>query len=53
MPIKTKIAGLYMCGHWTTGGLGQSGIPGVALSGRRAAQLILQEYNAGGDFPII
>lgn len=53
MPIKTKIDGLYMCGHWTTSGLGQSGIPGVALSGRRAAQLILHEYGMGGDFPII
>jgi len=40
-PQKTAVRNLFLAGHWTTGGLGQGGIPAVALSGRNAARMIL------------
>lgn len=40
-PQKTPIKNLFLTGHWATGGVAQSGIPVVALSGKNAARLIL------------
>ncbi|GAF92554.1 unnamed protein product, partial [marine sediment metagenome] len=37
---KTPIPNLYLAGHWTMPG---GGVPAVALSGLRAARLILSE----------
>jgi prolycopene isomerase len=36
-PSKTSIKNLYFVGHWTTNGVGQSGIPVVAFSGKSVA----------------
>ena len=43
-PYYTSIDNLYLTGHWVTNGIGQSGIPVVALSGRYTAQTLLR-YN--------
>ncbi len=40
-PVTTEVKGLYLTGHWATSGLGQCGVPGVAISGRKAAELVL------------
>lgn len=37
---KTPISGLYLAGHWTVPG---GGVPAVALSGLRAARIVLRE----------
>lgn len=41
MPTKTQIPGLFLCGHWVTGGLGQGGVASVVTSGRIAASKVL------------
>ncbi len=43
LPPRTSIENLYLTGHWCTIGFGQGGIPGVALSGRKTAELILTD----------
>ncbi len=45
-PQKTHIENLFLAGHWSTNGFGQSGIPGVALSGKDAAKLVLESKNS-------
>jgi prolycopene isomerase len=40
-PQKSFIDGLYTCGHWSSSGLGQGGVPSVAYTGRIAAQHML------------
>lgn len=42
-PQKTSVRGLYLAGHWTTSSVVQGGVPGVALSGRKVAELILKD----------
>lgn len=44
-PAETSIENLYLTGHWATNGIGQSGIPMVALSGKLTAQLIIRKYS--------
>lgn len=39
-PSRTSIKNLYLVGHWTTNGFGQSGISVVASSGKNVAILI-------------
>lgn len=42
-PSESSIKGLYTVGHWTTTGLGQSGIPMVALCGRYVSREVLRD----------
>lgn len=42
-PQRTSINGLFLAGHWCTIGSGQGGVPKVALSGAKAAKLILRD----------
>ncbi|OGW85115.1 MAG: hypothetical protein A2987_04550 [Omnitrophica bacterium RIFCSPLOWO2_01_FULL_45_10] len=42
MPQKSRIKGLYLCGHWATRGWGQGGISMVVNSGRTTANMILK-----------
>lgn len=44
MPQKSRISGLYLCGHWATRGWGQGGISMVANSGRTTAEMIFKNY---------
>lgn len=44
MPQKSRIRGLYLCGHWATRGWGQGGISMVANSGRTTADMIFKSY---------
>lgn len=41
MPTRTQIPGLFLCGHWVTGGLGQGGVASVVTSGRIAASKVI------------
>lgn len=50
MPCNTSIKGLFLTGHWTTSGLGQCGIPGVALSGRRTAEKIIRDIKGNWKY---
>ena len=43
LPQQTSITNLYLAGHWVMNGIGQSGIPVVALSGKNAARRIIRE----------
>lgn len=45
LPQRTSVPGLFLVGHWCTMGGGQGGISTVALSGKRAAESILNEIN--------
>lgn len=40
----TSVKGLYLAGHWCMIGSGQGGIPKVAFSGKKAAELILKHF---------
>lgn len=42
-PPLTSIENLLLTGHWVTNGIGQSGIPVVALSGRNVAHIVLRK----------
>ena len=42
MPQKVSIRNLFLAGHWTTMSAGQSGVSTVALSGKKAAGIILE-----------
>ena len=53
LPCKTSIEDLFIAGHWTTGGIAQSGIPGVALSGRKVANLIVNELGNKWDYKVL
>lgn len=53
MPNKTTIGGLYLVGHWSTGGIGQMGVPGVALSGRKVAELVLSDFGRNWEYGIM
>jgi len=43
-PPETSVKNLYLTGHWVTNGLGQSGIPVVALSGQNVAKIIKRHH---------
>ena len=45
IPQISSVKGLYLTGHWCTSGMGKSGVPGVAISGRKAAELVLKAIN--------
>ena len=47
LPQKCYIKNLYFAGHWATSGLGQSGIPVVAISGKNTAKMILSKHRRG------
>ncbi len=53
IPQRSSIEGLYLAGHWTTGPMGQSGVPGVSLSGRKAAELIINDLGKKWEYPLI
>ncbi|MBF0532841.1 MAG: NAD(P)/FAD-dependent oxidoreductase [Candidatus Omnitrophica bacterium] len=40
-PLRTSVENLYLTGHWTTTGIGQSGVATVAFAGKDAAQMII------------
>lgn len=42
MPQKSRVNGMYLCGHWATRGWGQGGISMVVNSGRTTANMILK-----------
>jgi len=42
VPQKTFFNNLWLAGHWTTPGLGQGGITGVAFSGRKVAKHLIK-----------
>lgn len=44
---------VFLAGHWTTEGIGHSGVPGSALTGRRAAELIIKESNKQWIYKLI
>jgi phytoene dehydrogenase-like protein len=43
LPQKTSIQNLFLVGHWCTMGGGQGGISTVALSGKKAAEIIINK----------
>jgi len=45
IPQKTSIKNLFLAGHWIKTNIWHGGIPGVAFTGRNAAELILKSYN--------
>ncbi len=44
IPQKSSIKNLFLAGHWCTMGAGQGGISTVALSGKKAAAIIINHY---------
>ena len=38
---------------WSTGGIGQVGIPGVAISGRKVAEVVTKSLYKKWKYPII
>jgi len=49
----SSINGLFLVGHWSSIGLLQSGIPGVAISGRKVAEIIINRFNKKWPYNII
>ncbi|MBF0533292.1 MAG: FAD-dependent oxidoreductase, partial [Candidatus Omnitrophica bacterium] len=43
-PNRASVENLFLTGHWTTNGIGQSGISVVALSGKDVAGRILKNW---------
>lgn len=53
IPQKSSIKGLFLAGHWCID-IGVTGVPGVALSGRRAAELVIKEIDRPWNYgPIL
>lgn len=51
MPQRSSVKKLYLAGHWCTlGYLPFAGIPNVAFSGRRAANLILEDIGKDWEY---
>ena len=42
-PCRTSIENLYLAGHWTTNGAGQSGVAVVAYSGKYTAKSVIKK----------
>ena len=53
LPTSTSINNFYIVGHWTNGSSSPSGIPGVAVSGRKAAELICDKFDKLWKYPIL
>ncbi len=53
LPPQTSIKGLYLTGHWCTIGFGQGGISGVALSGRKTAELVLKDMKKEWNYSLL
>lgn len=52
-PSKTSVENVYITGHWTTLGFGQGGVSGVALSGRKTAEILLREKKINWEYPLL
>ena len=42
-PYRTTVENLYLVGHWTTNGVGQSGVAVVAYSGKHTAKSVIKK----------
>jgi len=52
-PLHTSIRNLFLAGHWCTCGLGQAGVPGAALSGRRVSEAIAKEMGINWPYGLL
>ncbi|MFA5142877.1 MAG: NAD(P)/FAD-dependent oxidoreductase [Candidatus Omnitrophota bacterium] len=53
LPPRTTIEGLYLAGHWCTIGSGHGGVTGVALSGRKTAEIIMKQKSKDWGYAIL